>query len=436
MLKIRAAQPFYGSISDANSFVYPPGMEMLHTAILAPFGLALSAPANRLLVLVYGGLTAYFLTAALREMVQLSTLRSLIAFGVLYLTQAAGTTSDAIHPDNIHILIHSVVFWLTLRSLQGSLRAAACAVVLGGVAVYFKQTAALLGAGSGLCIAALAHTDKRVRIVAPIIGIAITALALTTLLRNTDARDWVLSLMSSHPVTWWRLSELRIDLIGSPFGFAVVTAALVACFRLFATNRAAVITWLVFLGISCFGWIAYLKAMGAQNNLTLCRMMLMVGALAFVLEQKPRLAMALATLLALAVVPVKALPTADLYRYGNEVQRAMDEAVRDGERVLLAHGTAWLIKARALDVPLDRANSILEVNVARREADLGTLRRINQRYYDRIFVNSPWYGPAIEGAIQEHYEKVGEIPFGQHPHGGERGFQGLFYAVKIYVKKP
>jgi len=360
MLKIRAAQPFYGPISDANSFVYPPGMEMLHTAILAPFGLALSATANRLLVLLYGVFTAYFLTAALREMVPLSTPRSLIAFGVLYLTQAAGTTSDTLHPDNIHILLHSVVFWLTLRALRGSLRAAVCAVFLGGVAVYFKQTAALLGAGSGLCIAALARTDHRVRIAAPIVGISLTALSLTSLLRNADAKEWVLSLMASHPVTWWRLSELRLDLIVA----------------------------------------------------------------------------ALATMLALAVVPVKALPTADLYRYGNEVQRAIDEAVRNGERVLLAHGTAWLIKAGALDVPLDRANSILEVNVARREADLGTLQRIRERYYDRIFINSPWYGPVIEGAIREHYQKVGEIPFGQHPHGGERGFQGLFYAVQIYVKKP
>jgi hypothetical protein len=436
MLKIRAAQHFYGPISDANSFVYPPGMEMLHTAILAPFGLALSASANRLLVLLYGGLTAYFLTAALREMVPLCTQRALIAFGVLYLTQAAGTTSDTLHPDNIHILLHSVVFWLTLRALRGSLRAAVCAIFLGGVAVYFKQTAALLGAGSGLCIAALARTDHRVRIAAPIVGISLTALSLTSLLRNADAKEWVLSLMASHPVTWWRLSELRLDLIASPLGFAVATAALVACSRLFATKRDAALTWLVFLGISCFGWIAYLKAMGAQNNLTLCRMMLMVGALAFVLEQRPRVAAALATMLALGVVPVKALPTADLYRYGNEVQRAMDEAVRNGERVLLAHGTAWLVKAGALDVPLDRANSILEVNVARREADLGTLQRIRERYYDRIFINSPWYGPVIEGAIQEHYQKAGEIPFGQHPHGGERGFQGLFYAVQIYVKKP
>lgn len=99
----------------------------------------------------------------------------------------------------------------------------------------------------------------------------------------------------------------------------------------------------------------------------------------------------------------------------------MDEAVRNGDRVLLAHGTAWLIKAGALDVPLDRANSILEINVAHREADLGTLQRIKNPYYDRIFINSLWYGPRIEGAIQEHYEKVGEIPFGQHPHGGSVG---------------
>lgn len=436
MLKLRAGQPFYGPLSDANSFVYPPGMEMLHTALLAPFGLALSVTANRLLVLLYGGLAAVFLTAALHEMVRLTWWRAFIAFGVLYLTQAAGFTADTIHPDSIHILLHSVVFWLTLRSIQGSVRAAACAVLLGGVAVFFKQTAALLGLGSALCIAAFARADKRVRSLAPIAGIAITGSSVLRLLRNPDARDWVLSLMSSHPVSWWRLSELRLDLVASPLGLVVATAALLAGFRLFATNRAAAATWLVFLGISCVGWIAYLKAMGAQNNLTLCRLMLMVGALAFVLEQRERVAAALATMLAVALVPVKALPTADLYRYCTEVQRALDDAVLKGERVLLAHGTAWLIRAGALDVPLDRANSILEVNVARREADLGTLQRIRERYYDRIFLNSPWYGPVIEAAIRENYAQVGEIPFGQHPLGYKRGFQGLFFTVQIFAKRP
>jgi hypothetical protein len=368
-------------------------------------------------------------------MVSLSKPRALMAFGVFYLTQAAGFTSDTLHPDSINILIHSLVFWLTLRALRGSFRAAACAILVGGVAVYFKQTAGLLGAGSGLCIAALARTDYRVRIAAPILGITITLLTLLVLLGSSDARQWIVSLMSSHPVMWWRLSELRFDLVGSPFGFIVATAALVGSFGLYATNRPAAITWLVFLGISCFGWIAYLKIMGAHNNLTLCRIMLMVGALAFVLEQSTPLATALATMLALAVVPVKALPTTDLYRYGNEVQRAMDEAVRNGERVLVAHGTAWLIKAGALDIPLDRANSILEVNTAGRAQDLGTLQRIRDRYYDRIFLNSDWYGPVIEGAVRDNYDKVAEIPYAHHPGGYDRGFQGLFVPMQIYVKK-
>jgi hypothetical protein len=72
MLKLRASLPFYGPLSDANSFVYPPGMEILHTTLLAPFGLALSVTANRMLVLLYGALAAFFLAVAVREMVPLS----------------------------------------------------------------------------------------------------------------------------------------------------------------------------------------------------------------------------------------------------------------------------------------------------------------------------------------------------------------------------
>lgn len=193
MLKIRASQPIFGPLSDANSFVYPPGMEMLHTALLAPFGLALSVTANRLLIILYGGLTAVFLAACLREMAPLSWPRTLIAFGVLYLTQAAGFTADTIHPDNLTNLVHSIVLWLTLRAVRGSILAAACAVSIGGIAVCFKQTGVLLGTASGLCIAALAHMDRRVRIAAPVAGIATTALSLMFLLHNADAREWILS---------------------------------------------------------------------------------------------------------------------------------------------------------------------------------------------------------------------------------------------------
>jgi hypothetical protein len=80
--------------------------------------------------------------------------------------------------------------------------------------------------------------------------------------------------------------------------------------------------------------------------------------------------------------------------------------------VLLGHGTSALIRAggSCRQVPLDRANSILELIHGGFADRSGTQQRIRAAYYDRIFLNAEdWYGE-VRGTIETRYKKVGEIP--------------------------
>ena len=63
--------------------------------------------------------------------------------------------------------------------------------------------------------------------------------------------------------------------------------------------------------------------------------------------------------------------------------------------MLIAHGMSFLIRARSREIPLDRSNSILELNVSGKGGLTGTDRRVREGYYDKIYLNSEWYSPEL-----------------------------------------
>jgi hypothetical protein len=114
--------------------------------------------------------------------------------------------------------------------------------------------------------------------------------------------------------------------------------------------------------------------------------------------------------LLVTLCPVKLPPTPAMYAYGEALDSAIQADVAAGRHVLLGHGTMPLIRAGLTAPPLDRANSALEMLAGGRGLDLKAMvGRFRDRAYDRIYVNTGWYG-MTKAAINSAYHETDTIP--------------------------
>ena len=75
-----------------------------------------------------------------------------------------------------------------------------------------------------------------------------------------------------------------------------------------------------------------------------------------------------------------------------------------GLKVLVPHGTEYLIRAGITNVPLDRCDSVLELDDAGMASATATGSRIRAHYYDRIYlVRGIWYGQKIYADLLQNY---------------------------------
>ena len=114
--------------------------------------------------------------------------------------------------------------------------------------------------------------------------------------------------------------------------------------------------------------------------------------------------------LLLTLFPRLFTPREAQFQYCERFEQLVREDAVAGRLPLVAHGTMMLIRSELTDVPLDRANSILELRQAGMADLAGTARRIQDRYYDRIYLNSEWYGEELEAIIDANYRLLGTIP--------------------------
>ena len=89
-----------------------------------------------------------------------------------------------------------------------------------------------------------------------------------------------------------------------------------------------------------------------------------------------------------------------------------------------------------LAVPLDRANSWLELDAAGREAEGGTPARIAEGYYDVIYLNSDWYGSELEAAMRANYALAEELPALPRDNESAVDTRGLFKKVSVLRRQP
>ncbi|MBU0581291.1 MAG: hypothetical protein KKA19_08950, partial [Candidatus Margulisbacteria bacterium] len=123
--------------------------------------------------------------------------------------------------------------------------------------------------------------------------------------------------------------------------------------------------------------------------------------------------------------PIK-IPPKDLhYQYCAKIEQAIKTDLEQGSNILLPHGIMHLIRNNYIGVPLDRANSIIELKSANQTDQTLTLSRIKNKQYDRIYMNivpEQWLGDKITQAIEDNY-KITDFIEGPPIIGIGRGFQ-------------
>jgi len=440
ILKLKNGVPVFGPIENVNSFVYSPALEYINYAILHNFDLELSVTANRSLVFCYGIAAACMLSASL-QMATPKDMRfqeKMIAFCLIYLAVAQGMMADVLHPDNLALLAIATTFAITLRAMRsGGFVLALGSVVIGACSIWVKQTTGLLGIAAVISLMYSQKFGVFEKAIFCIAGIMSTVFFIYTLLMIPYAKFYLYDLLLSQRMQWEKLYDFRVDLIGSPF-WMIVAATGLASFFVLRLEQEWVSTYFVFFFLACApGISAYLKSMGSINNLVSMQVFFVVAAIPLVVALLRCAARQTsgAVVVAIALLtPLKTIPTEAMYKYASQLESAVSNGGRN-RRVLLAHGTVPLIKSGFTNVPLDRANSFLELEVGGHAAEAGTRKRIESGYYDRIVLNNPWFGSEIVDVVRSRYKQVDSIPSVLHRSGFLRGLQGLFFVTTVYDRK-
>ncbi len=343
----------------------------------------------------------------------------------LFLVIYHNFTSDVPHPDNLHIAHAGTTLLLVLEAIRRSSgRWALAAVLVAGLGALVKQVAAfsVLGACLSLLLCNYRGLAASARLL--LAGAVSAGGSLAVLWVHPWGKFYTFDVLSTHGIDFGKLSDLvaRFSFHEHRLFPLLLCLAALSWIAGRCTTPAAKLLVAIFLMFGfegCPALLAYLKPMGWWNNLAIIEVWMMLPVLPWLAACLSRrgqsmtdeaLSLIMALALVLCFLPQKRAPTPALYDYCRQVQRLVNQDVKAGRRVLVPHVATFLIRSDPRHVPLDRANSCLELNVAGQGSAAGTLDRINSRYYDTIYHNNGFFGWEIEAAITRNYREVRAIP--------------------------
>lgn len=106
----------------------------------------------------------------------------------------------------------------------------------------------------------------------------------------------------------------------------------------------------------------------------------------------------------LLLLPTRLPASRGMYECCAAVQARVTADIKAGRRVLVAQGTMYQLRAGSREIPLDRANSVVELVAAGLGDRVRMIERIRSHYYDRLYlVVKDWYGETILAEINKHY---------------------------------
>jgi hypothetical protein len=437
MLKLHNHLPIFTDPADGNSFVYSPGLEYLTFAVLKPLGLELDVRYCRLVSTLLGLMAAGFGAMAVSRFARSaftaakSKLFFVATWSVIWLVLSKNFMADITHPDNLHAFHATLVFWLTLTALETRrLGLAALTVMVAGLGVFAKQTNALALLGPLLAFAIRNPWGWRQWLLLLPLGGLILGISVYLLWLPHYARFFTFDL-PAHQGFWpTKLYAMITDFLTMDRALLAFLAfiAVLSLWHLRGQARPYLVCW---CSVGLFSvlpaTLAYLKSMGIWNNLIIFQVwfvMLVWPFFGILLEWLavarptesdghfagwdirviPGAIAVLAVGFLVLLFPMKLPPRYGYYAYGRAIESAVRADLQAGRKVLVSHGTEFLIRSGDTTVPRDRANSILEMNWGEVGNFSAMRERIKGRYYDRIYlIMGDWYGPQLLDSIGRNY---------------------------------
>ena len=440
--KMSLGQPIFTNPSDVNSFLYSPGLEVLVYGLLSPFGLELDIRFARFIVVGLGAAAAVLTAVFARRLlvvlgVEPSNLRKcgwLMGF-LFTLIIFKSATSDVCHPDNFqmfHVAAGLCLGAVTIAT--GEFRWALTTIIFLATGVLIRQSAAL--GFVGVLIVFMVEFRRVWNPAKTIIlcgaGIAVFALSLWLLIGRSDdaafflfkanALDWA----ATSVIKWVKLKAILTDMLSEqPHRIMLWVAAVFSAWWLLVHEnrliRRLIRFWLVFgLAEGVPALASFGKVFAWWNNLTVIDLWAAAIAMPAILSiavsaksERPFVGgavFAFFAILFLTMSPAKYPPSDREQAFMAEWEGLVREDFRKGKRVLVSHGTSILIRAGEKDVPIDRGNTMNELNVAGLARQAGTRRRIEGLFYSRIYLSAPqFFGHSILETIDSFYMEVGRV---------------------------
>lgn len=433
-LRLDAGGPLYEAPAQASSWIYSPGMLLLHALLLAPLGLNTSLLANRVLVLLTlagAVLVAHKLAAALGRCEPFVAQRLLpeqvlALTGGLAVVAVANPVADALHPTALELLILSAAALTAHRWPQLSSRSRTLALVLLPlVAIFFKQTSAV--AVTATCVVLALTTEvawsKRLR-AASLPGLGASA-GLGTLLALSGGQfwSWGYRVPNAAPFQSWKTA----DILGG-WGVALLPFLLVWLARLGlairqrdAGGRAYLRASLPALFYTPLALVALFKRLGGPNNLALLGFLYASLTLPLFVSRASRGRWHWRTAHALAIgalllpwLPNKRVPDQRDHTYAETLCALAAKRTQCGERVWLARGVSCLARG-GVRRARDRALPLDDVLVAEQPVELTA--RLRREEYDLLLVHvhdilNPRWKPVLD-ELKDHYAQFAVVAPGQ-----------------------
>lgn len=466
MLKLAHHQPVYTSPEECNSFVYSPGLQYLVHAVLNPMGLSLDIRFCRLVSLTLGlGAAFCGAVAALRLIrsatVSVSTALMLpLSFGIFWLMISQNFMSDLCHPDNLHALHATALLALCVASIETRrFSLAALTMVVAGLGVFTKQTEGLSLLGPVLAFAYFRIGGTRRQLLLAAIGVLSLGISLWLLWLPKDAYYFTVDVLRHQKIYPEKIPLLLKQTFNPRGGGALAVLTLIAarwCWRWDGAPRRYLICWAL-MGFFCAlpNVMAYIKIFGISNNLALLDVwkMLLIWPACVIYLGKARSAdpfagsfpkilggwraavdsiapvFLLAIYFIFVLIPHKPVPSVQHYAYCQAIDAAVKADVTLGKKVLVAHGATFLLHAGVTSVPMDQANTTLELMVAGKNEPLAAMKkRLEARQYDKVYLTiDEWYSPEIKAALERNYQLVSSL-------AAPKGDQNLIGQRKIMEK--
>ncbi len=464
LLRIDLGKSPYGNPSDANSWIYTPGGPYLGWLLLKPLGLVRSFFAHKVLSQVWLWIAVALATGlghdVMRSEVRAagmhmtrSNLRSASVGLALVLALAAymNPVADSLHPTNLELAVLAASSWAAFAAPRLSQRRRlALWIALPALALCFKQTGAV-SATAALVVTALVSPgmDRRQRATLALGAVlsAALAFALMWFAWGHDFIAWVWQIPASASIQTFKLKDFKggIGILLYPMLCLVVFRLVIAArHRKSPAHRAFVRACLPGLFYTPLALLALFKALGGPNNLmVLLFLYSMLGAPLLIWRANVgRLGVQVAHSLVLAALcvsiwkPIKRLPAAEDYRYGEQLCAYLHARQRCGERVYLGRGAVCYLQGD--EVPLDRVMSAEDVSQS--SYPLGYAERLERGEYDVVIATqqdlfSPWLKQAQWPAMLREYSIFGRLDAGPHGDVWSEGLGKLMGPTGLYERK-